>query len=761
MIELKKYRRIYFSITAYIFIFSLLAIIPLGFTTYLSIKNTNDIQAKAYAETVKRTRAELRREIQGMGNELINIAARLSAWDETRTLFSDSTYYNYWKDTRTKSITQYRELVEEVDLYSPDGNALTTDYTLPKEIYPEAVSFPAVLNYKNKLNLVYFHPVQHMTPIGEKRLGYVGISMNLDVALKHVKEDEYSHVKSISWNLGEGDIISVEQAVQTADLVAQPSDEIKYFADIIRKGFTQYFLYALILVAFLILLFVFSIARPLGRLAGYLHLIYAGDVDTVPENFHGLLRIKELEEVRVAINDYKHRFQRAAKSLEEKNRELTKLTYHDPLTGRYNRRAFEARLEHAIETAIIEDKEHVLCYIDLDQFKVVNDTCGHVAGDNLLVQVAGFLEQEIREADMLARLGGDEFGVLLESCDVDNAMEIAESMRSKIKSHRFSWQNKPLDIGISIGLAPINRENANFDEIMKNADAACYVAKDSGRNRLQLYQEHDKEMALRYGEMHWVSRIKQALEENRFVLYAQLIRPVKDSEETFHYELLLRMLDGDGKLVPPMAFIPAAERYNLMTEIDKWVIENSMSILAAITPGQKEKFVFSINLSGQSIGDADILDFIRSSVSKYNIDPRQACFEITETAAITNISSATHFIKCLHELGCKFSLDDFGSGLSSFGYLRNLEVDYIKIDGEFIKSIETDHLSLSIVTSINEIGHVLGIETIAEFVENDSISERLSSMGIDCLQGFGIHVPEPLTDIFDRHNSQVNEVNNK
>lgn len=470
-------------------------------------------------------------------------------------------------------------------------------------------------------------------------------------------------------------------------------------------------------------------------------------MDTIPEKFHGLVRIRELERVRQAINDYKHRFQSATHSLEEKNRELTKLTYHDPLTGRFNRRAFEARVKHALETAVVEGKEHVQCYIDLDQFKVVNDTCGYVGGDELLKQVAALIESEIRECDMLARLGGDEFGVLLESCSVIKATEIAEAMCLKVKTHRFVWQGKHLDMGISIGLVPITSENAVLEDVFKNADAACYVAKDSGRNRMQLYQAHDQELAQRYGEMQWVSRIREALDENRFELHAQLIKPVNSRNQQLHYELLIRLRERSGELIPPMAFIPAAERYNLMQEIDAWVFKEALSHIRRLTQRGAGDLMLSINLSGQSIGNVDVLNIIKHEIASKGINPQMLCFEITETAAITNLSTAVDFIRSLRAIGCKFSLDDFGSGLSSFGYLSNLDVDFIKIDGEFIKSIQSSSLSYSIVSAINQIGHVMGVQTIAEFVENEEVIDALTAMGIDYIQGFGVHKPEPLVQL--------------
>lgn len=730
----------------YLFLFALAATIPAGVTSYLAVQKADQIQQQADAEAIARVRAELLREIDHLGEELLNIAANLAGWDETRTLFADSTYYNYWKETRIKDIAQYKGLVDAVDLYDAQGFALTDDYTLSSTVYKQAVNGPAVLQQYGGTWLVYFHPVELDSESGAQRLGYVGIRLDLERAVAQLQSHDYSLLEGIDWHLGDGELQPLHKAVQTATLDITAIPEIREFADIIRQGFSEYFVYALVLVGLLVVLLLFSIAWPLQHLARYLQAIYAGQAQTIPEKVHGLVRIRELENVRQAINDYKHRFQSAAQTLEQRNKELLQLTYHDPLTGCFNRRAFEARLEHAIETALIEEREHALCYIDLDQFKVVNDTCGHMAGDQLLKQIAILLQSEIRETDMLARLGGDEFGVLLEGCGVDKASEMAEAMRLKIKTHRFVWQNKPLDIGVSIGLVPIRADNANLGEILKNADAACYVAKDAGRNRLQIYREHDEELAQRYGEMQWVSRIKEALEQDRFILYAQRIQAVAYDDKQTHYELLIRLRE-DEQLIAPMAYIPAAERYNLMPDIDCWVIRTALSMLRELDAQTRRGLVLSINLSGQSVGNAEVLELIKSEIAANEVEAGQLCFEITETAAISNLSTAIGFIHSLRELGCKFSLDDFGSGLSSFGYLSNLEVDFIKIDGEFIKSIETSELSLSIVSAINRIGHVMGVRTIAEFVESPSLLESIQSVGIDYVQGFAVHRPAPLHEV--------------
>ncbi len=755
-----RLKKTYLPISLYLIVFMVIALVPAGISAYLSVQQSNAIQNQAEIQTTKHAQEELRHEATRLSEQLTEIAEYLAGWDETLALFTDATYYNYWKETRLKDVARYRGLIDAVDLYAVDGKSLAPDASLAALVKPEAVKAPAFLRQASNVYLIYFHPVKSPA-VPNKLLGYVGVRMNMDKMLNAFDVLGHASIQSVTWRLPEARVVPLVEGVNTATLKVEPSAEIGAFSRLVRQGFMQYLIYTVSLLALLAVLLSFSIARPLRRLAGYLRNVHAGSVDTIPADIHSVVNILELENVRQALNDYKERFLSAAATLEEKNKELLHLTYHDPLTGRYNRRAFESRLQHAIETAAVENKHHALCYIDMDQFKVVNDTCGHVAGDELLKHVASLLESEIRESDMLARLGGDEFGVLLDSCDFTRAHEIAECMRLKVRKHRFVWQDKSFDISISIGLVPITAESINMAEVLKNADAACYVAKDSGRNRVQVYQQHDKEVAQRYGEMQWVSRIQQALEENRFELYGQLIRPTLKKIFPPHYEVLVRLRDTDGQLIPPMAFIPAAERYNLMPAIDQWVVHHALEMLA-----QREKRIdgeevaLAINLSGQSLGNDEVLAAIGQSIDATGVAPISLCFEITETAAITNLAAASKFMRHLRQRGCKFSLDDFGSGLSSFGYLSNLAVDYIKIDGHFVKTILSDPLSRSIVDAINQIGHVMGILTIAEFVESEEIAAALGKLGIDYVQGFGVHKPEPLAGLLTSLQSPKSAVSN-
>ncbi len=416
---------------------------------------------------------------------------------------------------------------------------------------------------------------------------------------------------------------------------------------------------------------------------------------------------------------------------------------HDNLTGLVNRSEFELQLAEMINSASALHRSHALVYVDLDQFKVINDTCGHTAGDHLLRELSNLLKEKVRGTDTLARLGGDEFGLLLANCPREKALSIAQDMLETIKNFRFEWEDKIFSIGASIGLVEITEGGGSAARLLSAADTACYAAKDGGRNRVQIYQPDDVEMARRHGEMHWVARIAKAFEEERFILYCQPIVPLHGDEEEEHFEILIRLVDEDGKMIPPNSFIPAAERYNLMRSVDRWVVANTFNWLVA-NPGRN--VVCSINLSGQSIGDEQFLHYIFNQFKGTGVPPRQVCFEITETAAIANLSKAADFIGELKAIGCRFSLDDFGSGLSSFSYLKNLPVDYLKIDGIFVKDMAHVGVDLAMVEAINNVGHVMGIKTIAEYVENEAILDKLRGIGVDYAQGFGIAMPRPLVN---------------
>lgn len=426
------------------------------------------------------------------------------------------------------------------------------------------------------------------------------------------------------------------------------------------------------------------------------------------------------------------------------------LTYHDALTSLLNRHEFERRISLALESAHTQHKQHALCYFDLDQFKVINDTCGHLAGDELLKQLANTIQKNLDEAEIFARLGGDEFGLLFENHTMAEAQQVTQALQNIIKKFRFAWDNEIFEIGASFGLVCIDKNSSSLAKIMSSADIACFAAKDLGRNRVYVHDEEDSALSKRYSEMQMVSRITRALKADRFCLYRQSIVPISqnNSNHVNHCEILLRMIDEDGSIIQPIDFMGAAERYNLMPTIDRWVINQvfEKKNQAKAQNNDNKDLHCAINLSGASISDHTFLDYIKTKSTEHKITAKSICFEITETVAIENLTAASHFIKELRKLGFQFALDDFGSGLSSFSYLKNLPVDYLKIDGSFVKDMHKDKIDYTMVESINKIGQVMGIKTIAEFVENDEILDKLKTIGVDFAQGYGIDKPHPINE---------------
>jgi len=422
------------------------------------------------------------------------------------------------------------------------------------------------------------------------------------------------------------------------------------------------------------------------------------------------------------------------------------LAYHDALTGLVNRVEFENSVRHALRTAS-EGSRHALLYLDLDQFKVINDTCGHVAGDELLRQLATLLKEPIRESDTLARLGGDEFGVLLAHCSLEKAQSVAERMLQLIREFRFGWQDKTFAIGASAGLVVIDGSGQTLSDLLRTADMACYAAKERGRNRVQVYRPDDAELLQRHGEMQWISQLRRALEEDRFVLFSQPIVSLSPRHDGARQaELLLRLRSDDGTLILPGAFIPAAERYSLMPDLDRWVVRHAFAYIArqigaGPAPALGKCF---INLSGATLSDDGFAGYVREQLRIQAVPPESVCFEITETAAIANLASALEFIGEVKRLGCQVALDDFGAGLSSFSYLKTLRADFLKIDGSFIRDMLEDPMDAAIVQAINSVGHVAGLKTIAEFVETQEIRAALATIGVDYAQGYGIAHPSVL-----------------
>lgn len=439
----------------------------------------------------------------------------------------------------------------------------------------------------------------------------------------------------------------------------------------------------------------------------------------------------------------------------EMSRLLAHQSSHDELTGLYNRREFDAILQRVLDGESEYDN-HVLCYMDLDQFKVINDTCGHIAGDQLIKDLAERLAAEVRDEDTLARLGGDEFGILLEGCLPHNAIEVVRQLADLIREYRFEWEGKIFEVGVSVGLVNIEvGKGTTLTEIMSHADSACYVAKEMSGNHIHVYQPDDDALRRRKDEMEWVHRITHAYAENLFLLYAQEIRPLTHTDNNERrYEILIRMLDQEGNIILPMEYIAAAERYNMMHDLDRWVLHNAFGQIGYYLerrlkdPALPQR-IFAINLSGQSVGDEKTCEFIKTQFEQYPDLPSCITFEITETAAIANMSNATRFISMFKDRGVHFSLDDFGSGLSSFAYLKNIPVDYLKIDGEFVKDMSYDPVNYAMVGSINHIGHIMGIKTIAEHVSSNDILEQLRDIGVDYGQGNFLCMPRKLADVVE------------
>ncbi|HTX23570.1 MAG TPA: EAL domain-containing protein [Steroidobacteraceae bacterium] len=426
----------------------------------------------------------------------------------------------------------------------------------------------------------------------------------------------------------------------------------------------------------------------------------------------------------------------------ELNRRLSYHASHDLLTGLVNRREFESRLERALKSAKAREASYALCYLDIDQFKIVNDTCGHSAGDALLGQVGALLKSKVRWRDTLSRLGGDEFGILLESCTLDEAMRTAEQLREAVRNFRFTWDDRVFRLGASVGVVPITADNEDVASVLSAADSACAAAKESGRNRVHSFAENDVELMRRRREMQWAARINAALEEGRFELFRMQIQPLQRPEPGSHYELLLRLRDENGRIVSPDNFIAAAERYGITPAIDRWVIENAFRWLVSEADEREKLVLCSINLSGQSLGDDKFLPFVIDQFNRSGIEGAKICFEITENEAVRSFSQANRFIQALKAHGCKFALDDFGKGQSSFGYLKHFPVDFLKIDGSFVRGILHDPIDREMVRSINEIGHLTGKQTVAEFAENAEIIQMLKSLGIDYAQGYGVAQPQ-------------------
>lgn len=432
---------------------------------------------------------------------------------------------------------------------------------------------------------------------------------------------------------------------------------------------------------------------------------------------------------------------------------------HDTLTGLANREEFSGRLEMILQNAKQHDSFHSLVYLDIDQFRVINDICGHTAGDELLLKTTRIIRSVVRSSDLSARLGADEFGILLEDAKIDQAVEIAKRLQARLMGDKLIWEKHVFNINTSIGIVPIDGTSESTHAVLAAADDACFIAKDEGGNKIKIYSNEENRFAQRRGEMQWISRLTKALEDDRFILYHQPIVPLDPGKQAIKKsEILIRMIDTEDNIIMPADFIPAAERYNLMPAIDRWVIHSAFRSFKSLEDsfeGRRNPFTLSINLSAAFLADESSLDYIHYEFQEYGISPEAFCFEITETAAITNMERATQFIHDMKKTGCTFALDDFGSGFSSFNYLRELPVDYLKIDGIFVKNMHEDSISHAMVEAINSLGHFIGIQTIAEFVANEAIISKLREIGVNYAQGFHVGRPAPLEELLELEESQT------
>lgn len=469
----------------------------------------------------------------------------------------------------------------------------------------------------------------------------------------------------------------------------------------------------------------------------------------------------ELKVLQSGFNSMSESLKNAYENMQEKIHDATALlrhqAQHDDLTGLINRREFEERLEESLVSVRDDGARHIFCFLDLDQFKLVNDTCGHSAGDELLKQISALFASKVSGKDTLARLGGDEFGLLLLESTIAHANVVIDRLLKLVRDYRFVHEDKVFNIGVSVGIVVVDQGFKGISEIMHAADAACYSAKSAGRNQSFLYNHGDMENLQRHKAVDAISDITDEIDDDSFVLYCQPIVPLSSNVSSHHhYEVLIRKIGQEGEITLPTAFIPSAERYHLMPNIDRWVIKNTFAAYRKLLDVSMEKcdYIFSINLSGTSLGDKSFLGYIREQFAIYAIPPEAICFEITETAAIVNLKHTINLLTALKKIGCKFALDDFGSGMSSFMYLKNFEVDYLKIDGSFVKDMHLNKIDHAMVRSIHSVAEAMNIQTVAEFVENEEILKELKQIGVHYGQGVGLGRPVVLKNLIENF-SQV------
>lgn len=496
-----------------------------------------------------------------------------------------------------------------------------------------------------------------------------------------------------------------------------------------------------------------SISQPIREMTNALKRFMIGNQGVT----HVKHTLPEIQTLQTTLNEISREMQHAEADMRDRIQDAqAQLRYqarHDALTGLVNRQELERRLQQALEDVKQHRASHIFCYMDLDQFRVINDTCGHLAGDEMLRQISMILSQRIRAEDTFARLGGDEFGLLLSYCQVEKAIEITAQLRQMVETFRFMHEGRLFQTGISIGIVEITADLKDVGQITRHADAACYVAKDNGRNQIHLFHPEDDVLLKRHVEMEWVSRINEAIDHNDFVLYCQGIYPLQQRELPPFYEILIRKRDEQGGIIPPAEFLPSAERYQLMTKIDRWVIQHAFMALQPLFKMQLQTkpFIVSINLSGMSLGDPTLLPYIKECLSTYEIPANHVCFEVTETSAIINIDHTIKLIRELQKMGTRFMLDDFGSGMSSFSYLKHLPVNFLKMDGSYVRDITHNKVDLAMAKAIQSVAQSMEIETIAEYVEDLAALECLKEIGVGYAQGFYLNKPQPLSETLARH----------
>jgi diguanylate cyclase (GGDEF)-like protein len=576
-----------------------------------------------------------------------------------------------------------------------------------------------------------------------------GIIVTAPVYRSLVEIDDFNYPRGDAKDIGNIEQLQIGQVY--VEISSQNLQNIK--RDLIAK-ITIIGLFGLMLSALIAWRIGRNITKPIQEIAHAVNKVGDGMfVQTIIENSSG-----ELKTLQKGFNSMSSSLKQAYDVMQDKIDDATTMlrfqAQHDDLTGLINRREFEIRLDRSLNSVYINNAQHVFCYMDLDQFKLVNDTCGHAAGDELLRQISVLLINRMRDRDTLARLGGDEFGLLIENCSLIDASQITNEILKLIRDYRFIYEDKIFNIGVSIGIVVVNANFENISEIIHAADSACYSAKKAGRNQSFLFSAGDVEVKQHKRAVEAISDITDEIDDTQFVLYCQPIVPLSSQmSQQKHFEILIRKINIDGIIMLPTTFIPSAERYHLMPNIDRWVIKNTFIAYRELLNKSQETcdYMFSINLSGTSLSDKSLLGFIREQFSIYAIPPERICFEITETAAIVNLKNTISLFSALRDLGCSFALDDFGSGMSSFTYLKNFDVDYLKIDGSFVKEMHLNRIDHAMVRSIHSVAEAMNIKTVAEFVENEIILNELKTIGVHYGQGLFLGYPIAVKSLIESY----------